>query len=313
MKQGMTTANSFKVEVEESMPNKLTWPMIRDVIVVGLAWFFPAWLMAQLPFHSGVKEFVDAFIATEQARLIDRVQRQGNDFDLSRELEKLQKKHQKVFGMPLPAPLLTEFERKARGTPAFTQEQLSRIDSANQRSPIELSPKLFLAYAKVKFMEDIREEGARFDVSRELSKVTERYEKNFGSSMPQDLQDALLRSADSARAVIAAQRAENGSQNDANRLKSMSPRSSSRSQLHKVVNGVGYPDGLPDWFATADGDRDGQVGLYEWDRSRFEEFSKWDLNGDGLLEPSEVLRVDRLAIPPSKSDASPRTFSAGPR
>lgn len=293
------------------MPIKHTWPSIRYVLVVALVWLLSDWLMAQLPVASGSKEFVEAFIATERAKLIDRVQRQGSEFDSSRELDKLQKKHQKVFGTPLPAPLLTEFERTIRETPAFTPEQLNRIDPANQRSPFELSPKLFLAYAKVKFMEDIREEGTRFDTSRELAKVAERYEKNFGSPMPRDFQDAVLRSADSARAIIAAQRTDNAVQIDGVKPKSTLTRSSAKSPPHKVVNGVRYPEGLPDWFATADGDRDGQVGLYEWDRSRFEEFSTWDLNGDGLLEPREVLRVTRPAIPLANSNAAPKANQPG--
>ncbi len=297
------------------MSIKLTWLTIRGMLVVALAWSSPAWLMGQVPANSSSKEFVDAFIVTERAKLIDKVQRQGSEFDSSRELEKLQKKHLKVFGTPLPAPLQSEFDRTARETPALTKEQLERLDLANKRSPTESSPELFIAYAKVKFMEDIREEGTRFDTPRELAKVAERYEKNFGSPMPRGLQDAVLRSADSARAIIAAQRNDSAAQNDGAKLKSTPTKSSTKlnSQPRKVVNGVSYPDGLPDWFAAADGDRDGQVGLYEWDRSRFEEFSKWDLNGDGLLEPREVLRLTRPTIPPARSSSANKDTRAGSR
>ena len=273
----------------------------RCVLVAALGWSSPALLMGQLPANSGSQEFVDAFMATERAKLIDKVQRQGNEFDAPREFEKLQKKHLKVFGTPLPAPLLSEFDRTARETSALTPEQLQRIDAGGKRSPTELSPELFLANAKVKFMEDIREEGSRFDTSKELSKVAERYEKNFGSPMPRELQDAVLRSGDSARDIIATQRADNAAQNDAAKPKASTSKSAAKSQRSKVVNGVRYPDGLPDWFAAADRDHDGQVGLYEWDRNRFDEFSKWDSNGDGLLEPREVLRLIRPPTPPTNA------------
>ncbi len=280
------------------------WLASRCVLVAALGWSSPALLLGQLPANSGLQEFVDAFVATERAKLIDKAQRQGTEFDATREFEKLQKKHLKVFGTPLPAPLLSEFDRTARETPALSSEQLERIDAAGKRSPTELSPELFLANAKVKFMEDIREEGSRFDTSRGLSKVAEKYEKNFGSPMPRELQDAVLRSGDSARDIIATQRADNAAQNDAAKSKSASNKSATTARLRKVVNGGRYPDGLPDWFATADRDHDGQVGLYEWDRSRFDEFSKWDANGDGLLEPREVLRVIRPPTQPANAKSN---------
>ena len=283
------------------MPIKFQLLASRCVVIVALGWCCPLLLMGQVPANANSQEFVDAFMATERAKLIDKVQRQGNEFDSSREFEKLQKKHLKVFGTPLPAPLLSEFDRTARETPALTAEQLQRIDAGGKRSPTELSPELFLANAKVKFMEDIREEGSRFDTSREISKVAERYEKNFGSPMPRELQDAVLRSGDSAQAIIAAQRADNATQNDAAKPKSSANKLATTARSRKIVNGVRYPDGLPDWFAAADRDHDGQVGLYEWDRSRFDEFSKWDSNGDGLLEPREVLRVTRPPTPPSNA------------
>lgn len=274
------------------------------VLVAALAWSSPTLLMGQLPANSNSQEFVDAFMATERAKLVDKVQRQGNEFDAPREFEKFQKKHLKVFGTPLPAPLLSEFDRTVRETPALTPEQLQRIDAEGKRSPTELSPELFLANAKVKFMEDIREEGSRFDTSRELSKVAEKYEKYFGSPMPREMRDAVLRSGESAREIIAAQRTDNAAQTDAAKPKSSSSKSAAKSQRSNVVNGVRYPEGLPDWFAAADRDHDGQVGLYEWDRSRFEEFSKWDSNGDSLLEPREVLRVIRPPTSPANAKSN---------
>lgn len=48
----------------------------------------------------------------------------------------------------------------------------------------------------------------------------------------------------------------------------------------------------PEWLKKLDTDGDGQVGLYEWRASNrpIEEFLAMDLDGDGLLPPSEYLR-----------------------
>lgn len=48
------------------------------------------------------------------------------------------------------------------------------------------------------------------------------------------------------------------------------------------------PD-LPAQFTTLDKNGDGQVALYEWDRKKYTEFRKLDLNGDGFLTPAELL------------------------
>jgi len=54
------------------------------------------------------------------------------------------------------------------------------------------------------------------------------------------------------------------------------------------------PKDLPEWFIRLDkaGDCDGQVGLWEarYEKSVMDEFTKYDLNGDGLLTAEEVLK-----------------------
>ena len=59
------------------------------------------------------------------------------------------------------------------------------------------------------------------------------------------------------------------------------------------------PPGIPAWFVELDTDRDGQVGLYEWLASRLPmvRFTEMDLDGDGLLTPTEYLRYVRLYCP----------------
>lgn len=60
------------------------------------------------------------------------------------------------------------------------------------------------------------------------------------------------------------------------------------------------PDGLPDWFTSADADGDGQVSMHEFanpmTEEKIAEFNKYDLNGDGFITPDEVLKVS----PPKK-------------
>jgi Ca2+-binding EF-hand superfamily protein len=53
------------------------------------------------------------------------------------------------------------------------------------------------------------------------------------------------------------------------------------------------PEGLPPWFNDLDTDGDGQITLQEWRKAgkSMDEFDKYDLNGDGIITPEEVLRV----------------------
>jgi hypothetical protein len=55
------------------------------------------------------------------------------------------------------------------------------------------------------------------------------------------------------------------------------------------------PNGLPGWFDEYDGDKDGQIGLYEWRKNGkvIDEFNEMDLNGDGFVTADEYLRFAR--------------------
>ena len=66
---------------------------------------------------------------------------------------------------------------------------------------------------------------------------------------------------------------------------------------------------LPDEYRERDKNNDGQIALYEWERSAFTKFYDLDRNGDGFLTPGELLP------PPTKSDkdkkgASPSTSAS---
>ena len=58
------------------------------------------------------------------------------------------------------------------------------------------------------------------------------------------------------------------------------------------------PNGLPSWFKDLDKDGVGQISLHEWRASggTFEEFRKYDLNGDGIITAAEVLRDLKMPI-----------------
>jgi hypothetical protein len=55
------------------------------------------------------------------------------------------------------------------------------------------------------------------------------------------------------------------------------------------------PEGLPDWFRKQDANGDGQISMAEyaknWTEAKAVEYGKWDLNGDGVIAPSEALKV----------------------
>ena len=55
------------------------------------------------------------------------------------------------------------------------------------------------------------------------------------------------------------------------------------------------PEGLPPWFAAKDANADGQVAMAEWESPGYwtaavaAEFSRFDLNNDGIITPGEWL------------------------
>ena len=73
----------------------------------------------------------------------------------------------------------------------------------------------------------------------------------------------------------------------------------SRDELHALLTEMqeeagDLTEGLPGWFYELDADNDGQVAMHEfetdWTIARHEQFAALDINGDGLLTASEVLK-----------------------
>lgn len=73
------------------------------------------------------------------------------------------------------------------------------------------------------------------------------------------------------------------------------------------------PKGLPSWFNDNDLDEDGQIHMSEyastWSDSKAEEFTRYDLNGDGFITPNEALAADGKPVPSNSSLTSTASTS----
>ncbi len=98
-----------------------------------------------------------------------------------------------------------------------------------------------------------------------------------------------------------AQKAQDRQQADADRKGNDNPDQHKPviEQPKPVVYRAGnLPKGLPEWFTRLDreGDNDGQVGLWEAknDPAVLAEFTRMDLNGDGLITAEEILKFQAM-------------------
>ena len=67
---------------------------------------------------------------------------------------------------------------------------------------------------------------------------------------------------------------------------------------------------LPEAWKVADLDKDGQIGLYEWDRKKYQEFFALDTNRDSLLTPREISRASGASPAPSTTAVAASTIPA---
>ena len=76
------------------------------------------------------------------------------------------------------------------------------------------------------------------------------------------------------------------------------------------------PAGMPDWFLKKDANTDGQVSMAEytqdWSDSKISEFLKYDLNRDGVITPTECLRVEKEAKTTAKPERGGPPRGDGP-
>ena len=65
---------------------------------------------------------------------------------------------------------------------------------------------------------------------------------------------------------------------------------------------------LPEAWKAADLDKDGQIGLYEWDRKKYKEFFALDTNRDSLLTPREISRASGASPAPTATAVAASTI-----
>jgi Ca2+-binding EF-hand superfamily protein len=67
---------------------------------------------------------------------------------------------------------------------------------------------------------------------------------------------------------------------------------------------------LPSSYEETDKNKDGQISLYEWERSKFTEFYALDTNSDGILTPRELTASSTTSSTASTSRSSSRTYAS---
>jgi Ca2+-binding EF-hand superfamily protein len=66
---------------------------------------------------------------------------------------------------------------------------------------------------------------------------------------------------------------------------------------------ISLPANIPSWFSENDKNHDGEIGMHEWPRERMDEFTKYDINHDGIITSDEAMRT----VPKTASAASTPT------
>lgn len=90
---------------------------------------------------------------------------------------------------------------------------------------------------------------------------------------------------------------------DRDRDSSSASSSSNKSSKKTVKPKVRITKDLPSDYRDKDKNGDGQIGLYEWDRSAFAQFFDLDRNGDGLLTADELITAAKKSSSSSKTSS----------
>lgn len=276
---------------------------VSFILVFALGTVYQSTASAQGKSAPSDRDFEDAFMLFEKSELIDDVIKEGDKFNLPKELRDLQQKYEKTFGREMPERVWKEFDGGVRDvwdTPPEARPP--------RKKALPPSPELFLAEERVRVLSKTRREGDGFDAAKELAKISEKFEAKFGAPMPGDLKDRYMQDAQVARSIVprdAGASSDASKKDAANGKKPASPTASTAlNQIRSL-----YMDGLPDWFRQRDENHDGQLGLYEWPRAQIDEFRRFDLNRDGFLVQVEVLRT--LGVP-VKTPSSPTKTATSP-
>jgi Ca2+-binding EF-hand superfamily protein len=108
------------------------------------------------------------------------------------------------------------------------------------------------------------------------------------------------RRADEARRQEDDQRRTSGDSRTTSSSSSSSSSSSDRSR-GKPKEKVRLTMPLPAPYQALDLNMDDQIGLYEWDPTKYDEFFALDRNGDGFLTPNELVNAPRPTVTPAQT------------
>lgn len=229
-----------------------------------------------------------AFLEREVWKLREKLEREGARFDVDRELSRLADRLAKDFGRTVSSEDLHQLREEllARQS-AIPPEGLSPRGPPPGKGPPRAREE-FVAHELQKLGEKRDREGDRFDPHRELQKLWEKHQRDYGQPLPKEDWETLTRALEVA--VVYPPAVPPG-------LALHSEPPVSAEGARPSVGGT-----LPAWCVEHDRDRDGQIGLYEWPRRERSLFTRLDLNGDGFLTPQELqqspLGRGRTASPP---------------
>jgi hypothetical protein len=215
----------------------------------------------------------ESFVRFYQSRLYETKLKYGEEVDLTLEVRKIDERHQKLFGVPMPEQTAVALAHQT-SLRTMPEELRSAWESHGKLEPDQI-PSLFVAEERLDLYGKAVRSDERFDPQAAVRKLSEEYLKKFKEPIPDDYREAFQTAADWGIAVPG-QREPSG------------PSQSTPAVPSRIPRGDAERIPLPDWFHQRDTDADGQLGFYEWPPAARGEFATWDLNGDGFIVDREV-------------------------